>query len=155
MDWITVLSLISFGLILLVVEVIFIPGTTVVGIAGLVFMIIGVALSFTYFGDRIGWATVAGTTMATGLLIYYSLRSGFWKRFALKTSMEGRVNQHLTSEISVGQTGQTVSALRPSGKAEIGNKVLEVRTLGDYVEPNTRIRVIKMDLNQIVVEPII
>jgi len=47
-----------------------------------------------------------------------------------------------------------MSALRPSGKAELKDKTFEVRTQGAYVDSGTRIRIIKILSNQIIVEPI-
>jgi membrane-bound ClpP family serine protease len=53
-EWITVISLILFGLTLIVAEIIFVPGTTLVGVLGFIFLIIGIGLSFHYFGKDIG-----------------------------------------------------------------------------------------------------
>ncbi|MFT6941450.1 MAG: membrane-bound ClpP family serine protease, partial [Cyclobacteriaceae bacterium] len=50
MDWIIVISLIVFGLGLIIVEVIFVPGTTVVGIAGLIIGTYGVYEAYSSFG---------------------------------------------------------------------------------------------------------
>src|SRR5438045_1136748 len=60
-EWLTVISLIFFGLALLVVEIIFVPGTTLVGVIGFVFLLIGVGMSFKYFGSEAGWVTVGCT----------------------------------------------------------------------------------------------
>ena len=39
-EWMTVISLILFGLALLVAEIIFVPGTTLVGLFGFVFLVV-------------------------------------------------------------------------------------------------------------------
>jgi membrane-bound ClpP family serine protease len=54
----------------------------------------------------------------------------------------------------VGMEGQTVSALRPIGKAELNNQTVEVKTNGDYLDSGSRIRIIKIISNQIIVESI-
>ena len=51
MEWITVLALIIFGLCLVVVEIIFVPGTTLVGVMGFLFLVAGVYLGFEYFDN--------------------------------------------------------------------------------------------------------
>jgi len=54
----------------------------------------------------------------------------------------------------VGQEGITESELRPVGIAVIGGNRIDVMTEGDYVEPNSRIRVIREEGNRIVVEQV-
>jgi membrane-bound ClpP family serine protease len=155
MEWLTVISLVVIGIVLLIVEIIFVPGTTIVGVVGLILTIIGVALSFRYFGNLTGWLTFGGTSVFTGAMLYWSFRSRAWERFALKSTIDGRVNEVDTDTLKAGEEGQTVSALRPMGKAELRGKRVEVTTLGSYVESNTRIRIVRISTNQIVVEPVI
>jgi membrane-bound ClpP family serine protease len=154
MEWATVISLILFGLVLIVVEVIFVPGTTLVGVAGFVFLVIGVALSFRYFGREMGWTTVGGSAVVSGLIVYYAFKANVWGKFALKTSIDSRVNEVQQDKFKVGTEGIAVSALRPIGKADFNDALAEVKTLGEYVESGARIRIIKVSSNQIIVESI-
>jgi hypothetical protein len=50
--------------------------------------------------------------------------------------------------------GRAISALRPIGKAEVNEQIVEVRTNGDYLDSGSRIRIIKIVSNQIIIEPI-
>ncbi|MBK5280359.1 MAG: NfeD family protein [Bacteroidia bacterium] len=153
-EWMTVISLILFGLALLVAEIIFVPGTTLVGLFGFVFLAVGVYLSFNYFGQEIGWITVGGSAVASGVLFYLAFKSNLWGRFSLKSSSDSKVNEGELDGLKEGEEGIAMSALRPSGKAELMNKSFEVRTQGAYVDSGTRIRIIKILSNQIIVEPI-
>lgn len=153
-EWVTVISLIFFGLALIVVEIIFVPGTTLVGVLGFVFLLVGVGLSFNYFGSETGWITVGSTGVASGLLLYYSFSSNVWGKFSLKSASDSRVNEGDLDQLRVGTEGKTVSTLRPVGKAELNDKTFEVKTLGEYLEAGKRIRIIKIVSNQIIVEPI-
>ncbi|HCW06518.1 MAG TPA: hypothetical protein DGG95_04035 [Cytophagales bacterium] len=153
-EWVIVLSLIVFGLALIVAEIIFVPGTTLVGVVGFAFLILGVGLSFRYFGGTIGWITVGATAISSGIILYYSFSANVWGKFSLKTSSHSKVNEGELDQLSVGAEGQTTSTLRPVGKAEINDKTYEVKTSGEYVETGKRIRVIKILLNQIFVEQI-
>jgi membrane-bound ClpP family serine protease len=56
--------------------------------------------------------------------------------------------------LSVGNEGVAVSALRPMGTADFQDKMIEVKTNGDYLAPGTRIRITKIITNDILVEPI-
>jgi len=153
-EWITVISLILFGLFLIIAEVIFVPGTTLVGILGFIFLIIGVSLSFRYFGGETGWTTIGVTAVASGLILYFSFKANVWGRFSLKSSIQSKFNEGELDSLTVGTEGLTVSALRPVGKANLGEKLYEVKTLGEYLDSGSRVRVIKIIMNQIIVEPI-
>ena len=153
-EWLIVLSLILFGLALIVAEIVIVPGTTLVGIVGFVCLVLGTGLSFRYFGSNMGWSVTGGTAVASGLILYYSFKANVWGRFSLKSTSASKVNEGELSDVVTGIEGVTLSALRPSGKAEMNNKVYEVRTMGNYLEPGTKIRVIQILTNQIIVEPL-
>ncbi len=153
-EWSTVISLLVFGLILVVAEIVFVPGTTLLGVIGFCFLIVGVGLSFKYFGGEVGWITLGVTSVACGGLLYFSFTTNAWNRFSLKSANNGKVNEGELDHLQVGMEGQTISALRPMGKAELNNQLVEVKTNGDYVDSGSRIRIIKILMNQIIVEPI-
>jgi membrane-bound ClpP family serine protease len=149
-----VISLITVGMVLLIVEVVFIPGTTVVGILGLVFMIVGVTFSYGEFGNEIGNYTLAASVFGFIVALYLSFRKGAWKRFSLKTSIESKVNEGITNELKPGNEGVAVSALRPMGSAEFNGKIFEVKTNGDYLAAGSKVKVVQVQSNDILVEPI-
>jgi membrane-bound ClpP family serine protease len=153
-EWSIVILLVLLGLALGIVEVIFIPGTTLVGVAGFICMIVGIIFSFRYFGPETGWLTLGGSTAASGVFIYLAFRTNVWKRFALKTSIDSRVNEIEQKNFVVGLEGVALSALRPMGNGEFGGNVAEVRTGGEYIDAGESIRIIKVSKNQILVEKI-
>ncbi|MCW5910414.1 MAG: hypothetical protein KIT62_05040 [Cyclobacteriaceae bacterium] len=153
-EWVTVISLILFGLALVVAEIIFVPGTTVVGIIGFIFLIAGVGFAFKYFGSETGWVMVGVTAVISGLVFYFSFKSNVWGRFSLKSSIDSKVNEGNLSSLVIGQEGKATSALRPVGKAQLGGKEYEVKTSGDYLDSGSAVRITKINSNQIIVEPI-
>lgn len=153
-EWSTVISLVLFGLLLLIAEIIFVPGTTVVGLIGFVFMAVGVGLSFRYFGSETGWTIVGCTAVASGGLFYLAFKTNVWGKFALKSSIDSKVNEGELDELQPGQEGIALSALRPVGKGDFSNKTYEVRSNGEYLEAGTRIRIVKVLSHQIIVEPL-
>lgn len=153
-DWVTVLTLILLGIGLLVVEIIFVPGTTVVGVVGFTLSLVGVVLSFRYFGSAIGWTTAMGSATGTAVILYFCFKSDVWSRFASKATIDSKVNEGEISNLQVGMEGVAISMLRPFGKAELNGKVYEVKTFGSYLESGKRIRVIEILSTQIVVEQI-
>ncbi len=154
LTWIIILSLLLIGLILIIVEIIFIPGTTVVGILGLIFSGVGIVVSYRHFGADVGLYILIATSVISISTLIYSFRSKSWTKFSLKTANNGKVNEGMLDALAVGEKGTTISTLRPIGKAEFNNKQFEVRTSGDYVDTNTPIRIILIQSHQIFVEPI-
>ena len=82
-------SLLIIGLILLLIEIIFIPGTTVVGIFGLAVSVAGVVYAFVAFDSEVALGITAFTVAVNFASIWYGFSSGVWRRFSLKTSMKG------------------------------------------------------------------
>ena len=152
--WIAVVALILAGLALIIVEILFIPGTTLVGLLGLVLAIAGIVTGYSEFGNVTGNYILLATSLATGVALYMSFRKGAWNRFSLNSSIDSKVNEGVTAGLSVGNEGVAVSALRPMGTADFQDKMIEVKTNGDYLAPGTRIRIVKIITNDILVEPI-
>ncbi len=145
MDWITVILLLIVGIALLVVEIIFIPGTTIIGIIGTSLMVFGVIIGYSKFGNQTGTILLVGAIVTGGVVTFLSFRSGVWKRFALKTTNTSKVNDDIKIEHLLGAEGVTLSALRPYGKAEIYALTYEVKTLGNYLTAGTKIKVTNID----------
>ncbi|HEY8511547.1 MAG TPA: NfeD family protein [Cyclobacteriaceae bacterium] len=153
MEWVAIISLIIVGIALIVVEIIFVPGTTVVGILGFGMVVGGVVMAFNNFGIRTGYAVAAATAVANGAALFWSLRTKPWRKLSLQSAIDSRVNEGVLADVKVGDEGVAVSALRPAGKAEIGGKMYEVTTLGNFAPAGTPVKVIRISSNQVVVEP--
>ena len=152
--WIIVISLLLIGLMLIIVELVFIPGTTVVGLLGLIFAIVGIVISYSHFGNDVGFYILLGTLASTLAALFYSFRSGAWSKFSLKSSINSKVNEGIMASLQIGDEGITVSTLRPMGKAEFNSKTFEVKTSGNYIERGEKVRITQIESHQIVVEPI-
>jgi membrane-bound ClpP family serine protease len=152
--WIIIITLLLIGLALVIIELVFIPGTTVVGLLGLIFSITGVIISYKHFGSDVGFYILIGMLVTTLLALFYSFRSDSWSKFSLKTSNKSKVNEGMAASLMIGDEGRAVSTLRPIGKADFKNQQFEVKTTGDYIEHGTRVRITQIELNQITVEPI-
>jgi membrane-bound ClpP family serine protease len=152
--WILIFALLAIGLFLIIAELIFIPGTTIVGLLGFAFAAVGIVISYRHYGSNIGLYILLGMSATTLLTLVYSFRSNAWSKFSLKTSSDSKVNEGLMTSLIVGEEGKTISTLRPIGKAEFQNRQFEVKTTGDYLETGKRIRIIQIQSHQITVEPI-
>jgi membrane-bound ClpP family serine protease len=152
--WIIIIGLLVIGLALIVVEIIFIPGTTVVGVLGFIFAVAGIVICYKHFGSEVGFYTMIAMASITLATVFYSFRTGVWSKFSLKSTSESKVNEGMLAAINIGDEGTAISTLRPVGKAEFSNRQFEVKTLGGYIESGVRVRIKSILSHQIIVEPI-
>ncbi|GAP44494.1 NfeD-like C-terminal, partner-binding [Lentimicrobium saccharophilum] len=147
-----IIILIIAGLLFLLLEVLVIPGTTVVGIAGFALIIFSVWESYHVFGSPTGHFVLLGTIFFTILTIYLALKSKTWNRIMLKTEISGKVNEIDTTKVQAGDTGISVSRLTPGGKALINDEYYEVHTNGEFIDQESEIVVTHLADNKIFVK---
>lgn len=56
--------------------------------------------------------------------------------------------------IEVGDVGEAISSLRPSGKIQVGDFIVDVVTEGDFVESGSEVKVIGKQGSRVVVRPV-
>lgn len=154
LDWITVILLIGIGLVLIIIELIFVPGTTVVGILGFVLAVVGIWFGYAALGTTIGHIVLGSSVLIAGIALFYSFKNDVWSRFALNNQNNSHVNEEYQHTLSIGETGITVSALRPQGTVIFSKRRHEVQTNGEFIAPNTTVRIIKLKHNKITVEAV-
>lgn len=151
MSWLLIIILICLGVVFLLLEVLVIPGTTVAGIVGFAMIFVGLWQAYASKGIMEGHITLGLTIVITAVTLYFSFKAGTWKRMALKTSIDSRMDQLEGIIIKEGDSGNTVSRLAPSGKALINNEIVEVHTFGEFIDQEVEISVISVKDNKIFV----
>ncbi len=155
-DWLTIVLLVVSGIALILIEIIFIPGTTIVGFIGVALVIGGVIIAYKDLGSQSGTIILVLAIAVGGVVTYFSFKAGVWKKFSLNTTNKSKFNEDLKPGLYLNDKGIAVSDLRPMGKAEFGDRTFEVKTIGNFVKAGTKVKVIKVDnFNTIFVEPII
>lgn len=154
MDWLPITVFILLGICFLIAEIIFVPGTTVIGIFGLLSIGYGIFQSYVSYGNTVGMLTLIGSLLVAFFLFYLSFKNRSWKQFSLKSTMKGRVNEDEES-LEPGEKGITVSSLKPVGKALFGENEIEVQSNGEFVEESVKIEVCRIDGKRIFVKPIL
>ncbi len=150
--WLAIILLILVGLILIYLELIFIPGTTVLGVLGLILTGVGVYIAYDTHGTKTGSLVLAGAFFVTVIALVYSFKSRSWDRFALKGQNKSQVNEDYTDGLEENMVGTAISDLKPIGKAEFGDESYEVTTHGNHVDSGTEIRITSIRGNKIIVE---
>ena len=158
------------GLVLLGVEIFVIPGFGVVGALGiaaivgsLVLALLGMPVSTAWELGAVGGAlgkvmlSMAGTVVAALILARYIPKSRVGRSLVLQTTLG---SAHAIAEAPpptsgfsgyVGRTGIAVTDLRLSGKASLGDELLDVVSQHEYLDKGTPIRVVEVEGARIVV----
>lgn len=150
--WTVILTLIGVGLLIVLLEILVIPGGGVAGIIGFGLMVTGVYLAFERQGTTSGVLVLAGTVVVNIAALVLALRSKTWDRAMLKTKIDGRVNTIEDDAVNIGDTGKTVSRCAPSGKALINNEYYEVHARTEFINENELIEVIRIEGNKIIIK---
>ena len=145
-------GIIILGLVIIMVEVFLVPGTTIIGVIGGIIVVVGVYLSYSEHGVKVGNVTLAISGAATGILLYLGFKAYTSRKFSLNDTLEGKVNVLDESLAVVGDKGVTASYLRPNGKAIINDRKIEVYSRGEYIESGVEVEVVKIQGNKIFVK---
>jgi len=155
--WIPI-ALFVLGVIFIYIEF-FVPALGIIGGVGIICLIVSVILSYSKLGSDIGIFFLIALIIGTPGMILWGLRifpkTIFGKKLILEKSEKLEEGFSSTSEkysFLVGKIGIAASKLRPSGFVIINGKKYNAVTLGEMLDKNTRIRVIKVQGNGIVVK---
>ena len=72
----------------------------------------------------------------------------------LNTNVMGSVaTEDLATKIKPGDEGITISRLSPMGKLRINNMVIEASSTGEYINPRTKVVVVRLSGPKVIVKP--
>ena len=152
MVWFILSTLLLIGLILVIAEILFVPGTTVVGIIGVLVTAVGIYYAFVTFDNQVaGLVLIAALVLNFGAIIY-GFRTGAWKKFALKSAIKSRAFDDRLKGLEVGMKGITISDVKPIGKAEIGEGIYEVKSESGFISVGTSVFITKLENNTIIIK---
>ncbi len=148
-----IVSLVVIGIILLLVEFLITPGVTIAGISGSLLIIGGVVAGYYFHPVKIGHFILLGTLLALVVVFVLAFKTKTWKKLGLESAIDGHATEDVSEVFKVGDIGKAVSRLAPIGKVMINDKIVEARSLGGFIDPNTAIIVIRTEKNKLFVEP--
>lgn len=145
-------SLILFGALLVMVEVLFVPGTTIVGLIGLIFSAVGIYYGYQEFSYGTATAVFIVTVLVNIGMVIYGFKSGVWKKFSLTDISTSRSFDGRLEGLQIGQKGTTKSDCRPFGKAEFGDAIYEVKSDAGFISTNEEVFIKKLENNKIIIK---
>ncbi len=159
------------GVVLLAVEILFIPGFGIAGIPGIILILTGAILSFQDFTiPRTPYdvdlfvnnifavmCSLIGSIIAIFMLFKFMPGMPLLNRLVLtssETSQSGFVipPQPAGKSSLIGSKGKALTVLHPTGKIEVNDNTLDVVTEGEYIEKDKIVEIIEISGNRIVVK---
>ncbi|MDR2474995.1 MAG: hypothetical protein LBD45_03975 [Bacteroidales bacterium] len=152
MDIFIILLLMGIAIGLIVIEIFFLPGTTLAGIAGGIFAVVGIWYAYSQVGSMGGHITLAVSVVAFGAAFIWFIKSNALNKIALNEEVVSSVESLNREKIKVGDEGLTLSRLNPMGKARINGETVEVKSTGDFIDQNKTVVVLKVFTTNALVE---
>ncbi len=170
------IAAIVLGIALLAVELFIMPGLGVFGVLGLLSLFAGLVGTFMIGGSLFpdtpesgdlyyAMATVLLSCATAGGIVYANIRYlgrlPILGQLVLQSPSSDEAGAGLLAAlgpaagapVDVGAEGVSLTPLRPSGRAQFGDEIVDVVTDSGYVEVGQRVRVIESSGYRVVVEP--
>jgi|SRR5690554_789827 membrane-bound ClpP family serine protease len=150
---IVVISVIVLGILFLLIEIFLLPGISIAGIAGAIFLVGGIIYSYMFLGSTAGNISLAASAVALGLTFFGLLKSKSLDRISLNTNIDDKVDNSYLLKIAAGDTGVAISRLNPIGKILVNDIIAEGKSFdGEFIEENTEIVVTKVETYNVLVK---
>lgn len=149
---IAVILLILTGFILLLLEIMVIPGTTIVGIIGFLLLAAGIWVTFDQFGVNMGLIAIGSTLAASVLIFMFIFKSNTWKKLMLKENIESKVEAFDKYEPEVGEEGVAISRLAPMGKIVVNGHEFEAKAQSSFIDEKSVVEIIGVESNKVIVK---
>jgi len=137
------------GLVAIVLEII-LPGV-IIGIMGLLAVCGSIVYAFATGHPMLG-SILIGAMIVLLPVFFWVWKTVLRKAFAVPDNEKDFRPTTLSYDGLVGQEGEAVSALRPSGTMVLDGKRYSVVTRGEMIEKGTRVKVIEVTGPRIVVK---
>lgn len=172
-NWLELIFLLT-GIILILVELFILPTFGLVGIIGIIFFLAGLfgmllpefksfdfefdSAKGQYFLERLAWllGSFSISLAIIAILARFLPSLPGLNRFVLAGGEQEASKGYFAGEDpaslpQIGETGEVMASLRPSGKVVINDKIFDAISAGEFIDSGEKIKVVKLDGGVIVV----
>ncbi|MDR0989269.1 MAG: nodulation efficiency protein D (NfeD) [Prevotellaceae bacterium] len=154
MEILIIAILIAVAIVLLLVELFLIPGTSIAGLLSGCCFVFACYFAFSRSGATAGYITLVISIVACAGAVVWFMRSKTLDHIALKEEITSTVDREVPPEVKVGGTGIAITRLALIGSAEIAGRIVEVKSSGGFLDEKTPIVVSRITDGIILVEPL-
>ena len=152
--WWIVVSLLVLGVILMLVEMLLVPGIGIAGFLSLGSLGVACWYAFAEISTAAGWWTSLAAVLLLGIMLFFILRAKTWRRFELKTEVTSRMGTE-ARDVKVGDRGIAFTRLAPMGTGRFGAVSCEVKSYDNkMIAAGTPVEVVAVEENKPLVKPI-
>ncbi len=151
METAILIALIVAGLLLFLVEVFLIPGTSIAGIASAVCLLYANYYAFHVLGVKAGCITLAASIVGCIVATVWFMKSKTVDKLSLKKTLDYKIDHLKGLEIKVGDQGVALTRLALIGNAEINGHIIEVRSADGFIDEKTPIYVERLVEGNVIV----
>ncbi len=152
MEIVVVLILLLVAVGLLLVEMFLIPGISIAGIGGLLFLGGAVYYAYAFISPEAGHLTLVAAFVMMTVAIVIFVRSKALEKMSLKTEIDGKNDPLQGIELKVGDKGTTISRLAPMGKIRVNGHIVEAKAMDDFIDQEENVVIIKVQSTNVLVE---
>lgn len=146
-----IITLILVGIVLILAEILLIPGVGVAGILGLLSLGGSCWYAFYEFGNMTGGIVTGIVALLIVLTTIYVLRAKTWKRMSLETNIDSKAVEDDSAYVSLGLRGVAVTRLAPMGVVRFGEKAVEVKAVEGIIDAGSEVEVMMIEDHKIYV----
>ncbi len=151
MEILILIALILGGLVLLLVEVFLIPGTSIAGFASAACLLGANYYAFSVMGTQAGCITLVASLAGCVAATVWFMKSKTVDKLSLKKTLDYQIDPLEGLEIKVGDRGVSVTRLALIGNAEINGHIIEVRSADGFIDEKTPIYVARISEGSVMV----
>jgi len=152
MEIVVVLILLLVAVGLLLVEMFLIPGLSIAGIGGLLFLGGAVYYAYAFISPEAGHFTLIAAFVMMAIAIFLFIRSKTLEKMSLKTEIDGKNDPMEGVVVQAGDQCITISRLAPMGKIKVNGHVIEAKALDDFIDQDEEVVIIKVQSTNVLVE---
>jgi len=173
-----VAAIFALGVVLILLDIFILPGTFILGFTGIILMVGSLLFAMV---DRLEWEDVQSDTIARSgwdtlrepamglsfailgslillvLMMRFLPSIPFFNRYLLPATIDAEaasVGGATIAESRVGLKGEAITDLRPSGKAQFGEELLDVTAESSFVNEGASLELVSEDSMRVVVREI-
>ncbi len=147
-------ALIILGTLLIIAEL-FIPGFGICGIAGIIMVVISGLITVTF---PLGIFIVVGELLVIGIIVFsffkYVRTRQLRGKLILDETLNYENNEFGDLEHFIGKEGLVKTPLRPFGIIDFNGTSVEVCSDGGFIKENTKVKVVEIRNQKIIVREI-
>ena len=152
MDITIICVLLAIGIVFFLIELFLLPGFSIAGIVGGLFIGGAIYYAYAFVGAMAGTITLIGGLIFFALAVWWFMQSKTLDKMSLKTEIDGKIEPLKGLDIQQGDKGRSMSRLAPMGKVKINGAVVEAKTTGDFIDEDEEIVVLDVYNTNVLVE---